>query len=293
MSSSDDEDDKFLYGSDSEQVNVVGSKRGSQPDGADEASVNKRQKLSADVADNKSGDGGSNNSSDESDSDDGSSESDSDSDVEFIISTGADTSRLDSKAVSGTASTSTSQPSGIAVATTTDATESANAEVTAESKASIAAPATGTIDLNAEGTYEGEPITSVDPEVLKEKPWRQPGANLSDYFNYGFNESTWMEYLHRQEKLQQEYNPHKILMGLLTLQQQGNLGGPKKMDQRGMGTGDLSNSGGMKSNIPLNQHVSGHSMPPHGFPPLPMFGGFSPFPMPGMMPPMNPHNQKK
>lgn len=286
MSSSEDEDDKFLYGSDTEQAEV-GTKRTSQGIIADEEPLSKRQRLSNDATGIRSGDG-SNDSSEESDSGEGSSESDSDSDVEFIISTGADTTRLDSKVVSGAGTSSAPQPSGIAVATTTEVTDTASAEVNAEAKAKTAAPPTGTIDLNAEGTFEGEPVTSLDPEVLKEKPWRQPGANLSDYFNYGFNEFTWMEYLHRQEKLQQEYNPHKILMGLLTLQQQGNLGGPKKIDQRGV---DMS--GGIKSNTPLNQSVPGRPMAPHGFPALPMFGGFSPFPMPGMMPPMNPHTQKK
>ncbi|QLQ79043.1 hypothetical protein HG537_0B03900 [Torulaspora globosa] len=287
MSSSEDEDDKFLYGSDTEQAEV-GTKRTSQEISADE-SLSKRQRLSNDATGNATGDG-SNNSSEESDSDDGSSESDSDSDVEFIISTGADTTRLDSKVVSGAGTSSVPQPSGIAVATATEVAETAGADVNAEAKAKTAALPTGTIDLDAEGMFEGEPVTSLDPEVLREKPWRQPGANLSDYFNYGFNEFTWMEYLHRQEKLQQEYNPHKILMGLLTLQQQGNLGGPKINDQRGV---DLSGSGGIKSNTSLNQNVPGRPMAPHGFPPLPMFGGFSPFPMPGMMPPMNPHAQKK
>lgn len=293
MSSSDDEDDKFLYGSDSEQVESVGSKRQAQVSSADEGSDLKRQRLSNDGANDKRDGSGSDNSSDEGDSDEGSSESDSDSDVEFIISTGADSSRLDSKEITGTSTTTAPQTSGIAVASTNEVSDATNEVATTESKTSIAAPLTGTIDLNAEGLYEGEPVTSLDPEVLKEKPWRQPGANLSDYFNYGFNEFTWMEYLHKQEKLQQEYNPHKILMGLLTLQQQGNLGGPKKLDSRGMVGGNLGGSGGLKTNTNLNLNGSGHPMPPPGFPSLPMFGGFSPFPMPGMMPPMNPHQQKK
>ena len=27
---------------------------------------------------------------------------------------------------------------------------------------------------------------------LFDKPWRKPGADVSDYFNYGFNEDTWV-----------------------------------------------------------------------------------------------------
>ena len=30
-----------------------------------------------------------------------------------------------------------------------------------------------------------------DFAALSEKPWRKPGADVSDYFNYGFNEDTW------------------------------------------------------------------------------------------------------
>lgn len=99
-----------------------------------------------------------------------------------------------------------------------------------------------------------------------------------------------MEYLHKQEKLQQEYNPHKILMGLLTLQQQGKLNGPNKMEQSTNNTGDMNNINSMHGNNMMNQHNGNRSMPPTGFPPLPMFGGFPPFGMPGMMPPMNPNS---
>jgi len=27
-----------------------------------------------------------------------------------------------------------------------------------------------------------------------EKPWSVPGADITDYFNFGFNESTWKLY---------------------------------------------------------------------------------------------------
>lgn len=276
--SSSDEDDKFLYGSDTEQAEL-GSKRVSKDD---DGALNKRQKVSNENTEKDS----SSDSSQGEDNDSESSESESDSDVEFIISTGTDSSRLDSATASG-ATTTAAQPSGITLATApveTPAQVTEDGTTLTKTDASLVPPS-GTIDLEAEGMYEGQPVTSLDPEVLKEKPWRQPGANLSDYFNYGFNEFTWMEYLHKQEKLQQEYNPHKILMGLLTLQQQGNLNGPKAMAN----SGDINNSGGIKSNTPINQHVPGHPMMAPGFPPLPMFGGF---PFPGMMPPVN-QQQKK
>lgn len=59
------------------------------------------------------------------------------------------------------------------------------------------------IDLNAVGLVNGQPIYEFDMESSDEKPWRKPGADLSDYFNYGFNEDTWKQYCekHRRTKL--------------------------------------------------------------------------------------------
>ncbi|KAM3619883.1 uncharacterized protein V6R79_015197 [Siganus canaliculatus] len=34
-----------------------------------------------------------------------------------------------------------------------------------------------------------------------EKPWRKSGADITDYFNYGFNEETWKKYCKKQSKL--------------------------------------------------------------------------------------------
>ena len=31
-------------------------------------------------------------------------------------------------------------------------------------------------------------------DTLTEFPWREPGEDLTQYFNYGFNEETWKEY---------------------------------------------------------------------------------------------------
>ena len=32
----------------------------------------------------------------------------------------------------------------------------------------------------------------VDIDALEEHPWRMKGVDISDYFNYGFNEKTWL-----------------------------------------------------------------------------------------------------
>ncbi|XP_026059923.1 pre-mRNA 3'-end-processing factor FIP1 isoform X1 [Carassius auratus] len=57
------------------------------------------------------------------------------------------------------------------------------------------------IDLEAPGSINGVPVLEVDMESFEEKPWRKPGADLSDYFNYGFNEDTWKAYCEKQKRL--------------------------------------------------------------------------------------------
>ncbi|XP_048109584.1 pre-mRNA 3'-end-processing factor FIP1 isoform X3 [Alosa alosa] len=57
------------------------------------------------------------------------------------------------------------------------------------------------VDMNAEGSVNGTPLLEVDVESFDEKPWKKPGADLSDYFNYGFNEETWKIYCDKQRRL--------------------------------------------------------------------------------------------
>lgn len=62
---------------------------------------------------------------------------------------------------------------------------------------------TSTINVNADPVYPpvGKPIsqTDIDADLAENtKPWRLPGADQSDYFNYGFDEFTWEMYRQRQ-----------------------------------------------------------------------------------------------
>ncbi|XP_030627990.1 pre-mRNA 3'-end-processing factor FIP1 [Chanos chanos] len=57
------------------------------------------------------------------------------------------------------------------------------------------------VDLDSLGSVNGLPVLDVDVESFEEKPWRKPGADLSDYFNYGFNEDTWKAYCEKQRRL--------------------------------------------------------------------------------------------
>jgi len=56
-------------------------------------------------------------------------------------------------------------------------------------------------DFDSIGTINGQPSIEVDLESLEEKPWRKPGADITDYFNYGFTEDTWGAYGNRQRRM--------------------------------------------------------------------------------------------
>ncbi|KAM9087733.1 pre-mRNA 3'-end-processing factor FIP1 isoform X24 [Balaenoptera acutorostrata] len=57
------------------------------------------------------------------------------------------------------------------------------------------------VDLDAPGSINGVPLLEVDLDSFEDKPWRKPGADLSDYFNYGFNEDTWKAYCEKQKRI--------------------------------------------------------------------------------------------
>lgn len=83
------------------------------------------------------------------------------------------------------------------------------------SGADLPAVKTSTVDINAIPTHKGtgKPLTQVNiDEDLAEnaKPWRKPGTDLSDYFNYGFDEFTWALYASKQEGLRHEFNSEAI-----------------------------------------------------------------------------------
>ena len=48
---------------------------------------------------------------------------------------------------------------------------------------------------------EGRPIYEVDIAALAEKAWRRPGSDISDWFNYGFDEISWEAYCYRRREL--------------------------------------------------------------------------------------------
>lgn len=97
--------------------------------------------------------------------------------------------------------------------------ETANAAPaqTQDQKAGSVAPKADTakVDVNAVAELDGKKLTLVDLEELKDKPWRIPGADISDYFNYGFDEFTWTAYCHKQDKTRGEFNPQKVMAQMM------------------------------------------------------------------------------
>ncbi|KAM4707557.1 pre-mRNA 3'-end-processing factor FIP1 isoform 7-T7 [Discoglossus pictus] len=85
------------------------------------------------------------------------------------------------------------------------------------------------VDLDAPGSINGVPLVDVDLDSFEDKPWRKPGADLSDYFNYGFNEDTWKAYCEKQKRLRMglEALPVASTTNKITVQQ-GRTGNAEK-----------------------------------------------------------------
>ncbi|CAB3370043.1 Hypothetical predicted protein [Cloeon dipterum] len=56
-------------------------------------------------------------------------------------------------------------------------------------------------EFEAVGTINGVPAHEFNLDSMEDKPWRMPGADITDYFNYGFNEDTWRAYCEKQKRL--------------------------------------------------------------------------------------------
>ncbi|XP_034449033.1 pre-mRNA 3'-end-processing factor FIP1 isoform X2 [Hippoglossus hippoglossus] len=84
------------------------------------------------------------------------------------------------------------------------------------------------VDLDAPGSINGVAVVEADMESFEEKPWRKPGADLSDYFNYGFNEETWKAYCEKQKRLRMGLEVSTVSSGTSKITvQQGRTGNDK------------------------------------------------------------------
>lgn len=74
---------------------------------------------------------------------------------------------------------------------------------------------TSTIDPNGNPVHPstGKPILSTDFDAdfptESSKPWRKPGSDITDYFNYGFDEFTWASYCLKQQQMPKEISEIK------------------------------------------------------------------------------------
>ncbi|XP_001607096.1 pre-mRNA 3'-end-processing factor FIP1 [Nasonia vitripennis] len=92
------------------------------------------------------------------------------------------------------------------------------------------------------GVINGIPAHEYNLDQLEDKPWRQPGADITDYFNYGFNEETWRAYCERQKRMRSESGVGLIL----------NAGGPS-------GPGNVANPGSRVPQVTITNYNSKYS----------------------------------
>lgn len=64
-----------------------------------------------------------------------------------------------------------------------------------------APPSHPAINPDMPGVMDGRSILDVDLAALADKPWRRPGSDISDWFNYGFDEISWEAYCYRRRDL--------------------------------------------------------------------------------------------
>ncbi|BFF89687.1 pre-mRNA 3'-end-processing factor FIP1 [Drosophila madeirensis] len=131
-------------------------------------------------------------------------------------------------------------------------------------------------DFEGAGTINGVAVHEFSIDSLEEKPWRKPGADITDYFNYGFNEETWRAYCERQKR----FRVAESGVGLASLTQNVSQNAPI----------GILNDGGMNMGPPgmhnmppmMGMNDGGMQMPPPGMPP-PNMMQHQPRPGMGMM----------
>lgn len=88
------------------------------------------------------------------------------------------------------------------------------------------------------------------------KPWRLPGADQSDYFNYGFDEFTWEMYRQRQSTMANTLTQQKAETAQLQ-----SFFDPRMMPGGGGGGGNVSGAGGNPPTGPSG--AGGNGVPPN------------------------------
>ncbi len=123
------------------------------------------------------------------------------------------------------------------------------------------APGKFSIDeFESVGTIAGQQAHEFSIDSLEEKPWRKPGADITDYFNYGFNEDTWRAYCERQKQMR--LNESGVgLQSLSANLNNSNSGSNRVVSSSGEGGGGGYNQGGFmrrSGGTPPFRKVTGH-----------------------------------
>ncbi|KAI0198126.1 Fip1 motif-domain-containing protein [Astrocystis sublimbata] len=151
---------------------------------------------------------------------------------------------------------------------------------------------TSTVDVHAVPIYKpaGKPITHVNIDTdlpENEKPWRNPGTDLSDYFNYGFDEFTWALYAAKQDSVRAEFSQdavaqkNKQMMEEMQMMMMGgmpNMGGAGGNAAGGMGSmgGSMPGMDGMPQEFQaMMQQMMAAGMDPSQMDPSAMSAMFS------------------
>lgn len=153
-----------------------------------------------------------------------------------------------------------------------------------------APPSHPQIDPNIPGNYEGRSIFEIDMTNLAEKPWRRPGSDLGDWFNYGFDEISWEQYCYRRRNMGEMANVLKqSVLGFAGMPEEQFLALPPEARTMVMtGTQALMSGGGPGPNGPPGVGVGPGMMPGVGMNPMGPMNPMMAAEMGGMggMPPM-------
>ncbi|OWA53900.1 putative Pre-mRNA 3'-end-processing factor FIP1 [Hypsibius exemplaris] len=71
------------------------------------------------------------------------------------------------------------------------------------------------VDFSDIPEINGVPVNEFNIDNLEDKPWKKPGADIADYFNYGFTEDTWKMYCDKQRRMRNE--AHDMASQITTL----------------------------------------------------------------------------
>ncbi|KAJ2830315.1 cleavage polyadenylation factor subunit fip1 [Coemansia erecta] len=209
MSNAEDDVDAFLYG----DVAPTGDTT-KNPEPKDTGADEKAEEAEAPVSTQTGG-----GSDDDDDGDDSS--SDEDEDIEVILEPGnVETAgaQAASEAADGTA--------GGEKADGQDSKEKGDLQ-------SMLAENAERMDILSVPLLNGLDMFTIDIDMLDEKPWRQPGADITDYFNFGFSEEAWKLYCVKQQDLRTKFNMNKMMPHMMMMQM-GNPGMYPNMYPPGM-----------------------------------------------------------